>query len=222
MTNLSKEPLVNESLDIFINHLLVRGIKDEKIVELLLKYPRKYFLPKELEGISISDGVVYYDKDSFLLDMASIGMMLSLLQNHNFSSCAVVGSKIGYLSCILSNYFDNVNAIESNLDMLNKSSKILENLEVKNVSFANQSYDKVSLSTLQDAIFIEGAFEEINPSWLANLKINGFIIGYKRLRNISKLVKIIKLSNDEVRIIEGSASAVPLLNGLNNREKFIF
>lgn len=222
MSNLSKEPLANENLDIFINHLLVRGIKDEKIVELLLKYPRKYFLPKQLEGISISDGVIYYNKESFLLDMPSVGMMLALLQNNSFSSCAVVGSKIGYVSCLLSHYFDNVNAIESDLDMLNKSSKILEDLSVTNVSFVHQPYDKLSLSNLQDAIFIEGAFEEINTSWLANLKINGFIIGYKRLRNISKLVKIIKISNDEVRIIEGSTSAVPLLSGLNNREKFIF
>ncbi len=221
--NNSVDNILDSCQDVYFNHFLVNNIKNLDIVANIMSYPRKDFLPEKLKSLCSCDGVICYKPNRYLLDMITIARMLRLINtNSSTNKAVVIGSGVGYLSAIISKYFANIVAIDIDSQLTTESQNVFLHLGINNVSFKNNNYNEITEENC-DYIFVEGAFEDVDPLWIQSLNINGKIIGIKRFRNISKLAEIIKTSsNNNFVLKEYEQNSVPLLHGLKANSKFIF
>ena len=221
--NNQNDNILDKCQDVYINHFLVNNIKNLNTIANVMSYPRKDFLPERLKSLCSCDGVISYKPNRYLLDIVTVARMLELIHSDVILNKAVViGSGVGYLSAIISKYFSSVISIEEDEDLIKESKNLFFHFNINNVIFQHHNINEINEKNC-DYIFIEGAFEEVNPLWIQSLNINGKLIGIKRFRNISKLVEIVKLTqNNDTSIKEYEQNSVPLLYGLKTSSKFIF
>lgn len=218
--------LLENNYNIIVDYFWVNNIKDEDLISCILTHSRDTFLPQELQSLANCDGVIYYTKDRFLLDMASVAHMLSLskIKDENYESqVAVLGGGIGYLTAMVSEYSSHVHLIDSDGDLMKKAIDIFSTLSLSNITTHLQDINNpIGLNDI-DVLFIEGSFVDVDINWLKALKVNGKIIGSQVVGNLTKFVLIEKTDNNNNFTIKHHIhNSIPILHNLVIKEKFVF
>ncbi len=208
--------------DVIVNHLMAQGVVNSYIHNAFTSVNRGMFLTQELTSLGNSDGVVFYNKERFLIEISTIGLMLNFSDVlKNVEKVAVVGSGVGYVVALISCLGKEVIGIEKDIDLINQAKIHMSSLNIKNARFYEADFKTLAVGEKFSLIFVEGAITEPSPELIDMLYEDGEIIAVRRNNNLAHIVSYKKVNNELV-IKPYKNVATPFLVGFDNKMGFKF
>lgn len=115
------------------NHLIAKGINDQKILQAFLEVPRHLFVDEALQGKAYSNVSLPIGEKQTMSQPYTVGFMTQLLQVEPHHKVLEIGSGSGYQAAILSNLAAQVFSIERIASLAEKAQKTIKALKIKNV-----------------------------------------------------------------------------------------
>ena len=119
--------------NIINNQLIPNKVTKKSILKLFKQVNRNTFVDEEDKNIANTDDDFFFNNNRFLLKSSTIGKLLNLIIDNNFSNVLNVGSSTGYSSVLLSKISNFVLSLESEISLHKKEIKILKSLEIENI-----------------------------------------------------------------------------------------
>lgn len=111
----------------------LRGIKDERLLEAMLKVKRHLFVPAHLQNLAYSDRPLPIGEDQTISQPYIVAMMTKLLNLNGDEKVLEIGTGSGYQAAILAELAKEVYTIEILKPLAERSEKILNDLGYKNI-----------------------------------------------------------------------------------------
>jgi protein-L-isoaspartate(D-aspartate) O-methyltransferase len=184
--NLSRERMVN-------NQLIPRGIKDERVLQVMGKIPRHLFIEDALYGEAYNDHPVPIGEKQTISQPYIVALMTEALELQGNENTLEIGTGSGYQTAILAELSSRVYTIERIKSLLEQARKLLSQLKYDNILF------KVSDGTLGwkeyapfDAIMVTAGAPDVTKPLIDQLADNGRMIIPVGDRYSQELLKVIK------------------------------
>lgn len=207
--------------DIILNQILVHNVSDENLISKVMSFNMANFLPENKAYLTNSDSPIEYAKGRYMMDIATLTQLLSLVTWQPTDKVLLLGLGLGHLGAILSTYVNELQAFEEDPEILKAAHENLHKYNISNVEFLTkqqlQNYGKKAFNY----IVINGAFAELPQKITSLLANRGSIIGIERENQLSKIVKIQIIDNSLLKNYYKSVP-MPFLKGFEPKEKFIF
>jgi len=154
-----------------------RGIKDERVIQAMLKVPRHLFVPPSLRDQAYGDFPLPIGEGQTISQPYIVALMTEALELKGNERVLEIGTGSGYQTAILAELALWVYTIERYATLQEKAKAILLELGYKNISF------KVGDGTLGwkdaapfEAIIVTAAAPEIPPPLIEQLAEGGRIV----------------------------------------------
>ena len=117
------------------NHLIARGIKDEKVLQVLRKIPRHLFIEEALAGEAYNDHPVPIGEKQTISQPYIVALMTEALELTDTDKTLEIGTGSGYQTAILAELSSRVYTIERIKPLLVGARKLLADLGYSNILF---------------------------------------------------------------------------------------
>ncbi|KUK37325.1 MAG: Protein-L-isoaspartate O-methyltransferase [Thermodesulfobacterium commune] len=117
------------------SQIVARGIKDEKVIQAMLKVPRHLFVEEALRDQAYGDFPLPIGKGQTISQPYIVALMTEALELKGKERVLEVGTGSGYQTAILAEIALWVYTIERDPDLSEKAKKVLLSLGYKNISF---------------------------------------------------------------------------------------
>ena len=126
--NLSRERIVP-------NQLTPRGIKDERVLQVMGKIPRHLFIEEALSGEAYNDHPVPIGERQTISQPYIVALMTEALELKGNENALEIGTGSGYQTAILAGLCSRVYTIERIKSLLGNARKLLSQLGYDNILF---------------------------------------------------------------------------------------
>jgi len=126
--NLSRERMVK-------NQLITRGIKDERVLQVMGKIPRHLFIEDALYGEAYNDHPVPIGERQTISQPYIVALMTEALELKGSENALEIGTGSGYQTAILAGLCSRVYTIERIKSLLGNARKLLSQLGYDNILF---------------------------------------------------------------------------------------
>jgi len=126
--NLSRERMVK-------NQLIARGIKDERVLQVMGKIPRHLFIEDALYGEAYNDHPVPIGERQTISQPYIVALMTEALELKGSENALEIGTGSGYQTAILAGLCSRVYTIERIKSLLGNARKLLSQLGYDNILF---------------------------------------------------------------------------------------
>ncbi|MBZ4681952.1 protein-L-isoaspartate(D-aspartate) O-methyltransferase [Thermodesulfobacterium sp.] len=116
------------------SQIVARGIKDEKVIQAMLKVPRHLFVEEALRDQAYGDFPLPIGKGQTISQPYIVALMTEALELKGKERVLEVGTGSGYQTAILAEIALWVYTIERDPDLSEKAKKVLLSLGYKNIS----------------------------------------------------------------------------------------
>ena len=176
------------------NQLLPNNITNESVLKLFQLIDNLSFLDEASKNMANVDENLFFNEKRFMLKNSTIGKLLNLIIDNNYTNTLNVGSGTGFTSAILSQISSTVISLESDKSLHEKGKKNLKIHEIENVKCINgKLYNGYKNSMPYDLIFINGCLKESPIIFLNQLDNVGRLVGIESINlNIKKIVQYFK------------------------------
>lgn len=181
--------------------LILRGIKDSKVIKAMLKVPRHKFIPEKFWDLAYNDAPVPIGMDQTISQPYIVALMTQLLDLSEKEKVLEVGTGSGYQTAILAEHGCDVYTIEIHESLSMNAQQILDELGYKNIHFKiGDGYSGWEEYSPFDAIIVTAAPKRTPQPLIDQLKSNGRMVIpvgdlYQELLLIHKTQKGIKETN---------------------------
>ena len=152
-------------------------IKDNNIINAFLNVPREMFVKKHNIKHAYLDDNLSLGNGRYLLNPVILGRLIQSLEIEKNETVLNIASGTGYGVVILSFLADTVLGIESEKNMIDKSSELLLKLNINNAAIIKGDIkDGFVKQAPYDSILIEGAVEEVPKEILNQLSNQGKLV----------------------------------------------
>ncbi len=193
--------------------IINRGIKDQNIIDAMMKIPRHLFMGKDHEDEAYNDYPVNIGLGQTISQPYVVALMSASLELHKEDRVLEVGTGSGYQTAILASICKEVYSVEKIKELQDDAKKILDLLGYDNVFLANKNgYFGWEEHAPYDKIVVTAAPEKIPAPLIEQLKNNGIMVipvgptGWNQT-----LYKVIKSEKDIKKISLGSVTFVPMV-----------
>ena len=189
---------VNLEENIVINNqLLPNNITNESVLKLFRLIDKVSFFDKVDNSMENVDNNFFFNEKRFMLKNSTIGKLLNLIVDRNYSNTLNVGSGTGFTSAILSQISSFVISLESDKSLHEKEKKNLKIHEIENVKSVNEKLNNGYKNSMPyDLIFINGCLSESPKIFLDQLDSVGRLVCIESIdSNIKKIVQYFKNNN---------------------------
>lgn len=180
-----------------VNELISQGIQNPNILNAMNTVPRHFFVPKEIQNLAYNNSALPIGFEQTISQPFVVAKMTeTLLKGKNFKKILEVGTGSGYQAAILAQLVDEVYSIERIEDLLNRTKKILNELNYHNIftlhADGNAGWPE---HAPYDAIIVTAATNSIPIQLLNQLRVGGRMIipigetGHQELQLITKREK---------------------------------
>ena len=188
---------VNLKENIVINNqLLPNNITNESVLKLFRLIDKVSFFDEVDKSMANVDDNFFFNEKRFMLKNSTIGKLLNLIVDRNYSNTLNVGSGTGFTSAILSQISSFVISLESDKSLHEKEKKNLKIHEIENVKSVNEKLNNGYKNSMPyDLIFINGCLSESPKIFLDQLDSVGRLVCIESIDfNIKKIVQYFKKS----------------------------
>lgn len=188
---------VNLKENIVINNqLLPNNITNESVLKLFRLIDKVSFFDEVDKSMANVDDNFFFNEKRFMLKNSTIGKLLNLIVDSNYSNALNVGSGTGFTSAILSQISSFVISLESDKSLHEKEKKNLKIHEIENVKSVNEKLNNGYKNSMPyDLIFINGCLSESPKIFLDQLDSVGRLVCIESIDfNIKKIVQYFKKS----------------------------
>ncbi len=154
-----------------------RGIKDERVLDVMLKVPRHLFVDESLRSRAYGDYPLPIGEDQTISQPYIVALMTEALQLKGDEKVLEIGTGSGYQTAILAELCSYVFSIERFQSLADKAMKLLENLGYTNIKI------KVGDGTLGwpekapfNGIIVTAGSPDIPKPLIEQLKMEGIIV----------------------------------------------
>jgi protein-L-isoaspartate(D-aspartate) O-methyltransferase len=181
--------------------LILRGIKDSKVIKAMLKVPRHKFIPENFWGLAYNDAPVPIGMEQTISQPYIVALMTQLLELNEKEKVLEVGTGSGYQTAILAEHGCDVYTIEIHESLSLNAQQVLNELGYKDIHFKiGDGYRGWQEYSPFDAIIVTAAPEHTPQPLIDQLKENGRMVIpvgdlYQELLLIHKTQKGIKKTN---------------------------
>ena len=189
------------------------GIRDQKVLEAMLRVPRHFFVTEALRGRAYDDNALPINFNQTISQPFIVARMSELLELDKQSRVLEIGAGSGYQTAVLSQLASQVYAIERLGELAREAQARIRALGIYNATV--KAFDGTlgwNAHSPYDAILVAAGGPRIPEPLVAQLKIGGrLVIPIGETRASQKLLRVIR-TETKPRIEEhGSCQFVPLI-----------
>lgn len=186
-----------------------KGIRDERVLNAILRVPRHLFVPPELVDRAYDDRPLPIGKGQTISQPYIVALMTEALGIDEDSRVLEIGTGSGYQAAVLAEIAKEVYTVERIPELSERARKIIEGLGYKNVFF------KVGDGTCgwpehapYDAIIVTAASPRIPKPLIKQLKVGGRLVIPVGNELTQELLRITKITEDGKVDIESLGGCV--------------
>jgi len=181
--------------------IIARGVKNERVIEAMLKIPRHIFVPKEKEDEAYEDYPLPIGFNQTISQPYMVAVMTEYLEPKEDDAVLEIGTGSGYQTAILSYLVKKVYTIERECELLERAKKTLEILGFDNIKYKCGDGSKGWREYAPyDKIIVTAAAPSIPPPLIEELKNNGIIVIPVGSRWIQELIVAKKDDKGKIKI----------------------
>lgn len=181
------------------NHLIARGVKDERVLAAFKNVPRTEFVPDKLKSNAYADRPLPIGAGQTISQPYIVAQMVEALNPTAEDKVLEVGIGSGYAGAILAEIVGQVYGIEKEETLVNQTEKRLTDLAYENITLTvGDGTTGWQQHAPYDAILVSAAAPEIPNSLLAQLAIGGYLVLPVGTKNIQELYQVHKLRSGSV------------------------
>ncbi|HOK40342.1 MAG TPA: protein-L-isoaspartate(D-aspartate) O-methyltransferase [bacterium] len=193
--------------------IIARGIKDERVIEAMLKIPREIFVPEALREKSYYDGPLPIGNNQTISQPYIVALMTELLKLKGKENVLEIGTGSGYQTAILSLLAEKIVSIERIKQLHDNAKKIL--LDFLNLQNIILLWADGTVGTSQygffDRILITAGAPEVPTTLLNLLNEDGILVAPVGGRYSQVLEIYIKKRNKFIKETNIPVAFVPLI-----------
>ncbi|MBL8216496.1 MAG: protein-L-isoaspartate(D-aspartate) O-methyltransferase [Bryobacterales bacterium] len=166
----AREAMVREQIE-------ARGVKEERVLDVLRRTPRHEFVPPELQVHAYEDRPLAIGYGATISQPYIVGLMTELLEPRPDSIVLEIGTGSGYQAAVLAPLVRHLYSIEVVPELAQRAAKVLARLQYKNVTVrAGDGYQGWPEHAPFDRIILTAAPPELPASLVQQLKTGGRIV----------------------------------------------
>ena len=183
------------------SQLIIRGIEDKKLLQVMANTPRHLFIPENLMDFAYTDRPLPISDGQTISQPYIVAIMTELLQLKGNEKVLEIGTGSGYQAAILAPLVDTCYTIELIQNLADSAANRLKRMGYDNVvAKCDDGYKGWPENAPFDCIIITAAPPEIPEKLLEQLKVNGRMVvpvgrHFQQLTLITKTEKGIKKKN---------------------------
>ena len=159
------------------NQIMVRGVQDEKVLDIMRQTPRHEFVPTEQRPFSYMDSPLPIGYDQTISQPYIVGLMTSLLELKGNEKVLEIGTGSGYQAAVLSNLCKEVFSIEILQELAVRSKATLARLGYDNIYVKwGDGYQGWPDEAPFDAVIVTAAPPKLPPKLFEQLKVGGRLV----------------------------------------------
>ena len=195
------------------HQLILRGIKDERVLEAMRKVPRHFFVPEKLRESAYHDGPLSIGEGQTISQPYMVALMTECLSLKGGEKVLEIGTGSGYQTAILAELAEHVYTIERVPILLEKAQQVLTHLlGYTTIKFkeGDGTYGWQEESPF-DGIIVTAGAPDISPVLVAQLNDGGVLVIPVGSRYSQSLYKVTKKGDKIEKEIRTLCVFVPLI-----------
>ncbi|MBA4788602.1 MAG: protein-L-isoaspartate O-methyltransferase [Pseudomonadota bacterium] len=203
-------------------------VTDLRIVDAMLELPRERFVPESLRALAyIDDDLVVRQPAAgvparYLLEPMVLAKLIQLADVQPTDLVLTIGAGTGYAAALLARLSGQVISVEDDSDLVAASNAALADLGVGNVAtFQGPLTAGWASEAPYDLIFLNGSFEVVPDTLIAQLKDGGRLVAVKGQGGAGRACVLTKVGS-AVSDYPAFNAGVPLLPGFEAPPRFTF
>ena len=196
-----------------VSRLKDQGITSNDVLEQILNVPRHLFVDEALSTRAYEDTALPIGMGQTISQPYIVAKMTeAIFQNNKRNKILEIGTGCGYQTAVLSSFYKKIYSVERIPEILRKTKKRLQNLNIYNVNFRlGDGWKGWPKYAPYDGIIVSAAANEVPKNLLKQLIDGGVLVipigatGKQELQLIEKNDKIFKYTS------LGYVSFVPLV-----------
>ena len=150
------------------------GVRDEVVLDAMLRVPRHEFVPKKHKSSAYADSPLPIGYDQTISQPYIVGFMTEMLKVKKEHKVLEIGTGSGYQAAVLAEIVDNVYSIEIIKELGEQVKARLKRLNYKNITVRiDDGYFGWEEHAPFDAIIVTAAADHIPPPLVRQLKPGG-------------------------------------------------
>lgn len=199
-----------------VAELVSKGIKDEMVLEAILKVPRHAFLDKAFEDWSYKDQAFPIDCEQTISQPYTVAFQTSLLKISKGEKVLEIGLGSGYQACVLFEMGAKVYSIERHKYLHDKTAERLKHLGYLGIrTFYGDGFLGLPRFAPFDKILITAACPHLPIALLNQLKPGGLmVLPLETGHGVQTMIRVHKDTNENITKEDfGHFKFVPMLKG---------
>jgi protein-L-isoaspartate(D-aspartate) O-methyltransferase len=189
------------------------GIRDQSVLEAILRIPRHFFVPEALRGRAYDDNALPIDFNQTISQPFIVARMTELLELDKKSRVLEIGAGSGYQTAVLAQLASQVYSIERIGELARQAQGRIRELGIYNATV--KGFDGTlgwNAYGPYDGILVAAGGPRIPDPLVAQLKIGGrLVIPIGETREAQKLIRVIKTEAGHKLEEHGPCQFVPLI-----------
>jgi protein-L-isoaspartate(D-aspartate) O-methyltransferase len=194
------------------NQLIPRGIRDQRVLDVMAKVPRHLFVEEALLGEAYNDHPLPIGHGQTISQPYIVALMTEALLLKGTEKVLEIGTGSGYQTAILADLCDKVYTVERIRPLMVKARKTLDELGYNNVMF--KAFDgTLGWKAFEpfDAIMVTAGAPEVPQPLLSQVAEGGRMVIPVGSRFSQELIRIVKKQGSFVREDLGGCRFVDLI-----------
>lgn len=200
-----------------VETLRSKGIKNEKILQIIGSIPRHFFLDPAFAEWAYKDVAFPIDADQTISQPYTVAFQTELLNVQHKDKILEIGTGSGYQASVLVDLGAKVYTIERQEKLFHKTSKFLEEIGYGMIrTFFGDGYKGLQRYAPFDKILITAGASEMPKELIKQLKIGGIMVIPYGESEAKDMIKLIKIDEKNIRREKhGKFRFVPFMKGVN-------
>ncbi|WP_108659664.1 protein-L-isoaspartate O-methyltransferase family protein [Acuticoccus kandeliae] len=210
------------------NQLRTFDVTDHRVQDAFLTVERERYVPADERAIAYSDEAIAISRDAIgrpsrtMTAPAILGRLLQLARVGEEDVVLLVGAGLGYTAAVLGNLASSVIALESDPDLAERATRLLEEADVTNVAVVTGPLPEGYPSEAPfDVIFVDGAIQTEPTALLEQLKDGGRLVAIEG-EGLSGCARIYTKGTASVSSRTAFNAAAGTLPGFAKEASFVF
>lgn len=217
----NERSLRSARLQMVEEQLRYRGIRDERVLQVMSEIPRHRFVPKALQFSAYDDGPLPIGEGQTISQPYIVALMSENLALKGTETVLEIGTGSGYQAAVLSRLAKQIYSIEIIPELAESARERLQALGVTNVKvIIGDGNEGWAEGGPYEAIIVTAVAPEIPPALLAQLADGGRMVLPVEKSEEQYLMRLQKRGGQILEEDLGPVRFVPLVGGTRESKKF--
>lgn len=200
--------------------IVERGIRDERVIEVMKKIPRHIFVPENIMDNAYDDRALPIGYGQTISQPYIVALMTELLELKGDEKVLEIGTGSGYQAAVLAELAKEVHTVERVEALAKEAMKKFEKLNIKNIKvYIKDGTEGIPEEAPFDRIIITAATPDLPEPLIKQLKEGGIIVAPVGERYSQHILKAIKKDEELERHYLIPVAFVPLIGKYGWKEE---